>query len=46
MQGKDEITATLKYSLLHNYYLCNLSDRSSISPMDTPQAGKAKFSHS
>ena len=33
-------------SLLHNYYLCKLSDCCLISLKDTLQAGKGKFSHS
>lgn len=46
-QGKDEVAAIFNdYSMLHNYYLCKLSDCCSVSPTDTPQSGKAKFSHS
>lgn len=46
-QAKDEVAAIFNdYSMLHNYYLCKLSDCCSVSPTDTPQSGKAKFSHS
>ena len=46
-KGKGEITATFdENSKLHNYYLCKSSDCCTISPTDTPQSLKAKFSHS
>ena len=47
VQGKGEITATFdENSKLHNYYLCKSSDCCTISPTDTLQSSKAKFSHS
>ncbi|XP_068720533.1 zinc finger protein 862-like [Montipora capricornis] len=47
VQGKGEITATFdENSKLHNYYLCKSSDCCTISPTDTLQSLKAKFSHS
>ncbi|XP_068762491.1 zinc finger protein 862-like [Montipora capricornis] len=47
VQGKSEITATFdENSKLHNYYLCKSSDCCTISPTDTLQSLKAKFSHS
>ena len=47
VQGKGEITTTFdEDSKLHNYYLCKSSDCCTISPTDTLQNLKAKFSHS
>ena len=50
VQGKgklNNITVTFdENSKLHNYYLCKSSDCCTISPTDTLQSLKAKFSHS
>lgn len=47
VQGKGDITVTFgENSKLHNYYLCKSSDYCTISPLDTLQSLKAKFSHS